>query len=184
MRIIAGKFRGRIIKVPKSKLVRPTTDKNREAIFNYLNNIIDFTESNVLDLYAGSGALGIESISRGSNEVHFVENNFIIYKNLLNNLETLNATEQSRVFKMSSIKFTSLKEHKTYDLIIADPPFFKNDIYNVVENIKKNNFLSEDGIMIIERSIQTKKEDVENFRLEPIKKLGDSLIYQFQNNEP
>jgi len=182
MRIIAGKFRGRIIKVPKSKLVRPTTDKNREAIFNYLNNIVDFSDSTVLDLYAGSGALGIEAISRGSENVHFVENNFIIYKNLLNNLETLKADELSKVFRMSCVKFTSLKEHNVYDLIIADPPFFKNDIYNVVENIKKNKLLSENGLMIIERSIQTKDEDIKNFQLEPIKKLGDSLIYQFQNN--
>jgi 16S rRNA (guanine966-N2)-methyltransferase len=182
MRIIAGKFRGRIIKVPKSKLVRPPTDKNREAIFNYLNNIIDFSRSDVLDLYAGSGALGIESISRGSENVHFVENNFIIYKNLLNNLDLLKATAQSKVFKMSCVKFTSLKEHKTYNLIIADPPFFKNDIYKVIENIKKNNYLDKEGILIIERSVQTEKEDIENFRLEPIKKLGDSLIYQFLNN--
>ena len=182
MRIIAGKFRGRIIKVPKSKLVRPTTDKNREAIFNYLNNIIDFSETNVLDLYAGSGALGIEAISRGSEDVHFVENNFIIYKNLLNNLDSLKASEQAKVFKMSCVKFTSLKEHKAYSLIIADPPFFKDDIYKVVENIKKNNFLEEEGLLIIERSVQTEKKDIENFGLEPIKKLGDSLIYQFQND--
>ncbi len=182
MRIIAGKFKGRTIKVPKSKLVRPTTDKNREAIFNYLNNIVDFSSSNVLDLYAGTGALGIEAISRGASNVHFVENNYIIYKNLLNNLETLNATEKSKVFKMTCIKFSSLSKHDTYDLIIADPPFFKNDIYKVFENIKNNNFLSHEGLFLIERSVQTEKEDMENFNLEPKKKLGDSLIYQFLNN--
>ncbi len=182
MRVITGKFKGRIIKVPKSKLIRPTTDKNREAIFNYLNNIIDFSQSNVCDLYAGSGALGIEALSRGALIAHFVENNFVIYKNLLKNLEPFNVGENTQVYKMSSVKFTSLKKHYSYDLIIADPPFFKNDIYKVVENIKKNNYLTKNGILIIERSIQTEKEDLKNFKKKPVKKLGDSLIYQFQNS--
>ncbi|MCB0731183.1 MAG: 16S rRNA (guanine(966)-N(2))-methyltransferase RsmD [Ignavibacteriae bacterium] len=179
MRIIAGKFGGRIIKVPKSKLVRPTTDKNKEAIFNYLENKIDFDESLVCDLYAGSGSLGFEALSRGALEVHFVEQNFQIYKNLIDNIESLKVKEETKVFKMSCIKFSSLKNLPQYDLIIADPPFFKDDIYKVLNNLIENKFVHENGTIIIERSIQTKDEDIKNFKIEPIKKLGDSLIYEF-----
>ncbi len=179
MRIIAGSLKGRIVKSPKSKLVRPTTDKNKESIFNYLHNILDFTDITGCDLYAGSGSLGFEIISRGAKEVHFVEQNFAVYKNILSNIENLKVEEYSKVYKMTSTKFTTLDVHQKYDLIIADPPFFKDDIYKVVENIKENNFLNDDGLLIIERSVQTAKEDVENLKMEPIKRLGDSLIYQF-----
>ncbi len=182
MRIIAGKYKSRIIKVPNSKLVRPTTDKNKEAIFNYLNNIVDFNDIKVCDMYAGSGGLGFEALSRGAEQIHFVEKNFVIYKNLFENINTLDAEDNCKIFRMSSLKFSALKEHEKYELILADPPFFKNDIHEVVENIMSNDFLAEDGILIIERSIQTKEEDIENFKTEPIKRLGDSLIYQFQND--
>lgn len=179
MRIIAGELGGRIIKVPKSKLVRPTTDKNKEAIFNYLTNKIDFSELKVCDMYAGTGSLGLESISRGAQEVHFVEQNYNVYNNLLSNIETLSVAERSRVFKMSCLKFSDISDHDQYDLIIADPPFFKNDIHKVVANLIDNNYLTVGGILIIERSVQTKNEDVKNFGIEPFKKLGDSLIYEF-----
>ena len=179
MRIIAGELGGRIIKVPKSKLVRPTTDKNKEAIFNYLSNKIDFNELKVCDMYAGTGSLGLESLSRGAPEVHFVEQNYTVYNNLLSNIDTLSVSESSKVFKMSCLKFSNMNDHDQYDLILADPPFFKDDIYKVVSNLLNNNYLSVGGILLIERSIQTKKEDIENFGIEPFKKLGDSLIYEF-----
>ena len=179
MRIIAGKYKSRIIKVPNSKLVRPTTDKNKESIFNYLNNIVDFNGIKVCDMYAGSGGLGFEALSRGAEQIHFVEKNFVIYKNLYQNISVLKVEDNCKIFKMSSLKFSLLKEHDSYELILADPPFFKDDIHEVVRNIMTRDFLSEDGILIVERSIQTKEKDVENFEAEPIKRLGDSLIYQF-----
>jgi 16S rRNA (guanine966-N2)-methyltransferase len=179
MRIIAGELGGRSIKVPKSKLVRPTTDKNKEAIFNYLTNKLDFGELKVCDLYAGTGSLGLEALSRGAKEVHFVEQNFVVYKNLQHNIETLSVENRTKVFKMSCLRFSSLAEHCQYDLIIADPPFFKDDIHIVVDNLIKNNFLSPNGHLLIERSIQTKIKDIDKFKIEPFKKLGDSLIYEF-----
>jgi 16S rRNA (guanine966-N2)-methyltransferase len=179
MRIIAGEFKGRTVKIPKSKLVRPTTDKNKESIFNYLTNKIDFSEINVCDLYAGSGSLGLEALSRGAQNVHFVEQNYTVYKNLLQNIESLKVTEITKVFKMSCVKFSSIPNHSKYDLILADPPFFKDDIYSVVEKLRKNTFLNEEGILLIERSVQTEKKDTENFGIAPFKKLGDSLIYEF-----
>lgn len=181
MRVIAGKLKGRNIKVPKSKLVRPTTDRNKEAIFNYLNNQLYFDGIKALDIYAGSGALGLEMYSRGADEVHFVEQNFVIYKNLLNTLSEFRIDEFTKVFKMSAIKFANLKEHEKYDLIIADPPFFKDDIHLVSKAILENNFLTDEGIFLIERSIQTQEKDVKNFGIEPFKKLGDSLIYIYEN---
>ena len=179
MRIIAGEFKGRKIKVPKTNLVRPTTERNKESIFNYLQNKIEFSDTIVCDLYAGSGSLGLEALSRGAKEVHFVEKNFSIYKNLLNNIALMDVSKRTKTFKMTCKKFSNMSYHSKYDLIIADPPFFKDDIYEVIINLKINSFFSPGGILLIERSVQTEKEDILNFKIDPIKKLGDSLIYEF-----
>ena len=179
MRIISGQFKGRTIKVPKSKLVRPTTDRNKESLFNYLNNIVDFDGIKVCDIYAGSGALGLESLSRGAAEVHFVEKNFVIYKTLQENINTFGVDDQTKIFKMEAVKFTTISRHEQYDLILADPPFFKDDIHTVLENLLERNYLKEDGLIIIERSIQTKEKDVKQFKCEPFKRMGDSLFYKF-----
>lgn len=180
MRIISGEFRGRTIKFPKSKLVRPTTDKNKEAIFNILNNLTNFNGIMTCDIYAGSGSLGLEALSRGVEKVHFIEKSFKVQKMLKENIASLNSEQSCKVFNMSALKFSSLIEHDTYDLIILDPPFFKDDVHQVVENLINNKFLNKNGIMLIERSIQTKERDVKNFEIEPLRRLGDSLIYIFK----
>ncbi len=178
MRIISGEFKGRRINVPDSKFIRPTTDRVRETLFNLLNNRIDFENRKVLDIYAGSGSLGLECLSRGASEIHFVERNFQIYKNLQENINSLNAAENCKIYKMEAVKYSQMFENLDYNLIIADPPFFKDDIYKVVENLVINKYFAEDGFMIIERSIQTKEKDIDNFKVEPFKIIGDSCLYE------
>lgn len=181
MRIIAGKFKGRTIKFPNSKLVRPTTGKTKESIFNYLVHSINFDGIKVCDIYAGSGSLGLEALSRGADVVHFVEKDFHVSKMLQENISSLKAEDSCKIYKMDAVRFSKITDHEKYDLILADPPFFKNDIHLVVKNILEKDFLNEDGLMIVERSVQTKKEDEEAFKIESFKRMGDSLIYQFFN---
>ena len=183
MRIIAGKFKGRIIKFPNSKLVRPTTDKVKESLFNYLVHSIDFDEIKVCDVYAGSGSLGLEALSRGAGEVHFVEKDFHVSKMLQENITSLSADYECKIFRMEAVRFSKMSEHEKYNLILADPPFFKNDIHKVVQNILTNGFLSGDGILLVERSIQTQKEDEGAFGKAAQKRLGDSLIYLFESTD-
>lgn len=178
MRIISGEFKGRLIKVPDSKLIRPTTDRVRETFFNLLNNRLSFQDIKVLDLYSGSGSLGFECLSRGALTVDFVEKNYVIYKNLQENINSLNLGEKSKIFKMEAVKFTSLSEHTAYDLILADPPFFQYDIYKVVENILTDRYLADESFIFIERSVQTKLKDSDSFKSEPFKIIGDTCLYQ------
>ena len=182
LRITSGFLKGRFINVPKSELVRPTTERVRETIFNILNNKISFENIKVLDLYSGSGALGFECLSRGADEIHFVEKNSVIYRTLEENIKQLQSGDKCRIFKMSAIKFSSLKIEDKYDLILADPPFFKDDIYNVVANIFEYGYLNNDCFMIIERSIQTKQKDIENLKSEPFKIIGDTCLYELRNS--
>lgn len=181
MRLISGVFKGRLIRVPDSKLIRPTTDRVRETLFNLLNNRIYFQGIRVLDIYAGSGSLGLECLSRGAEEIHFVEKNYPIYKNLQENIDSLDVEKECRIFKMEAIKFSLLSDHDKYDLILADPPFFKDDVYAVIGNLIKNQFMTETGVIIIERSIQTKEKDIMNLKAEPFKIIGDTCLYELKN---
>lgn len=180
MRIISGKFKGRVISSPNSKYIRPMTDRVRVTLFDILSNNLDFRGINVLDLYSGSGSLGLECLSRGAKEVHFVEKNLVIYKNLLKNIELLSVKSQCKTFKMEALKFSRLDKHDTYELIFTDPPFFRDDIYEVAENLLNNNYLIEDGQLIIQRSIQTKEKDRLHFNLDPFKIIGDSCLYSLK----
>jgi 16S rRNA (guanine966-N2)-methyltransferase len=152
----------------------------KESIFNYLIHSTDFDGIKVCDIYAGSGSLGLEALSRGAGVVHFVEKDFHVSKMLQENISSLESEDSCKIFRMDAVRFSKMTDHEKYDMILADPPFFKDDIHQVVKNILEKSFLNEDGLMIIERSIQTKKEDQEAFKIEPFKRMGDSLIYQFK----
>jgi len=178
MRIISGEFKSRLINVPASEFIRPMTDRVRETLFNLLNNKIDFEDIKVLDLYSGSGALGLECLSRGASQVHFVEKNFSIYNNLIKNINSLGVTDRCKVHKMETLKFIKSFTEREFDLILADPPFFKDDIYNVVESVLSNKYLNSEGMIILERSIQTKQKDIEHFKVEPFKVIGDACLYE------
>jgi 16S rRNA (guanine966-N2)-methyltransferase len=178
LRITSGSLKGRLVNVPRSELVRPTTERVRETIFNILSNKISFEGIKVLDMYAGTGALGFECLSKGADEIHFVEDDSVIYENLEKNIFLLKAESRCKIYKTTAINFTSQKKEIHYDLILADPPFFKYDIYNVIENIFSNKYLREDGLIIVERSIQTKQKDIENLKVEPFKIIGDACLYE------
>ncbi len=180
MRIISGIHKGRNLKVPSSKFTRPTTDKVRESLFNILFNTIDFDGIEVLDIYAGSGSLGLEALSRGACKVDFVEKNFPVYKILSENISHLKVDDRCYIYKMEAIGLSRLANHRQYHLILADPPFFKDDIHDVVKNLLANSFLYDEGMMIVERSIQTKQKDVEHFGIEPFKRIGDTFLYKFE----
>ena len=181
LRIISGIYKGRYINMPKSDLVRPTTDRVRETLFNILNNKIDFNGAKILDLYAGSGSLGLECLSRGASEVHFVEQDFTVFENLKKNIISLQAEKHCRLHKISAIKFTGSACAHNYNLILADPPFFKDDIYKVVENVLYNKYLANNAKMIIERSIQTKEKDIKHLKTEPFKTIGDNCLYEISS---
>lgn len=179
MRIISGEMKGRLINVPESRFIRPTTDRVRETLFNLINNRISFHEISVLDLYAGSGALGLECISRGAASVHFVENNPVIYKNLQENIAQLKVSEKCTIYKMEAARFTLQTQKPGYDLILADPPFFKDDIYKTVRNIMQNKLLADhESPLFIERSVQTRENDTAEFGKEPLKIVGDACLYE------
>lgn len=120
MRVVAGDLRGRRIEGPPGNATRPTTDKVREAVFNALGSLDLVRDAVVLDLYAGSGALGIEALSRGAARVTFVERDRTALRTLRANLEHLGVTARTTVLAGDS---KALAPGVDADLVLADPPY-------------------------------------------------------------
>ena len=121
MRVVAGDLRGRKIESPTGEGTRPTTDKVREAVFNALGSLGVIDGSRVIDVFAGTGALGIEALSRGASHCVFVENDREALAVLRKNIATLGLGDRSTV--IANDAFSGLASHGVADILIADPPY-------------------------------------------------------------
>ena len=121
MRIVAGKWRGRLIKPPKDERVRPTGDRVREAWLSIVNPWL--AGARVLDLFSGSGALGLEALSRGAEVVDFVENAVQSLAAIRANVEVLQAGPAAVVHRADALRFATALEPHAYDVAFADPPY-------------------------------------------------------------
>ena len=157
MRIISGKLKGKKILLPKDKLTRPLRDLVKESIFNVLEHSnkfnISILDSNVLDLFSGSGSFGLEIISRGARKVTFVENYSLAYEILSKNIANLQCQDLSEILNYSCFDYIDgiIKEELKFDLIFLDPPFKEKKINTLIENIKKKKLLNKNGIIIVHR---------------------------------
>jgi 16S rRNA (guanine966-N2)-methyltransferase len=121
MRIVAGQWRGRKIEAPPGRDVRPTLDRVREAWMSILQK--DIPGSTVLDLFAGSGALGLEALSRGASHADFIETGAKALTVLRRNIEVLDPGDKAHVRRVDAVRFASSLDEKAYDLAFADPPY-------------------------------------------------------------
>ena len=131
MRIIAGEFRGRTLRPPSDRRVRPTADRVREAWFSILGPHLP--GASVLDLFAGSGALGLEALSRGAQRVDFVEISKPSLDALRANVSALDAEERVRVHRADAMRFVSRLAARAYDVAFADPPYSTDQAARLVE---------------------------------------------------
>ena len=151
MRVIGGKYRHRLLSWPSDvEHIRPTKDRIREAIFNALNNIEGLKS---LDLYSGSGSMGIESLSRGCSFCTFVDINKIALKTTSDNLKSLNINKNEyEIIPLEDMK--ALAQFKTnkqvFDLIFLDPPYKEGKYQEVISYILDNSLISEKGIIVVE----------------------------------
>ncbi len=148
MRIIAGKFKGMNIFSVAGKSTRPTTDYFREYIFSVYQ---DLNEKKVLDLFAGTGALGLEALSRGAGTADFVEMSNNALQALFANVEKTKTSEICRIHKRNVLNFLKKCEDK-FDLILIDPPYDKGLIAPTIKLIIDQELLAENGAILIEHS--------------------------------
>jgi 16S rRNA (guanine966-N2)-methyltransferase len=177
LRIIGGHLKGKKLKSIHGKLIRPTADRTREAIFNILSNSI--AKALVLDLYAGTGALGIEALSRGAERVLFVDNRNVSLSVLKQNIESCGLGEKAGVVKwnikqnLNCIKSVGQK----FDLIFLDPPYNKNMITPSLINLYKSDALKHNSCIVIEHSVdESLPVDLCAFQLADQRKYGKTLV--------
>jgi len=131
MRIIAGQWRGQIIEAPPGDRTRPTTDRVREAWMSALQH--DIPGARVLDLFAGSGALGLETLSRGAESVTFVEKAQAPLRALQTNIEKLGAHDETTIVKGDALRYIEGLEPGAFDIALADPPYDSGEAARLVE---------------------------------------------------
>ena len=153
MRIVAGKFKGRTLHTPTGLNTRPTSQRTREALFNVLQHgIEDFTleGARVLDLFAGSGALGIEALSRGAGYCIFVDDALPARAALRENIDTLGLGGQTRIFRRDATRLNPAGNLGAFDIVFADPPYDKSMGEAALRSTLKGGWLKPDGIFVLE----------------------------------
>ncbi|HUI31208.1 MAG TPA: 16S rRNA (guanine(966)-N(2))-methyltransferase RsmD [Candidatus Acidoferrales bacterium] len=152
MRITGGTLRSRKLLTIKSDGLRPATDRLRETLFDILVNLFDFQETTALDLYAGTGSVGFEAISRGTHHVLFVEANPKVADVLGKNVKALGIEDKCRIHIMKTEKYLKLCE-ENFDFIFIDPPYaFNSMTHKIVDEILTKGIIKKSGIICVEHS--------------------------------
>ena len=153
MRIITGKARGLHLNVPKNYDVRPTADRVKESLFNIIGSKI--VDAAVLDLFAGSGNLGLESWSRGARLVQFVDNSRVSLRLTEGNIQKCRAEAECKVLKHDAEAAVDLlyKQGQRFDLVFVDPPYNKGWVQKILVKLEKNPILAESGWLVAEHSM-------------------------------
>ena len=175
MRVISGKYKGRNLKGHDLKGTRPTMDRVKESLFASIQNYI--SESKVLDLFAGSGNLGIEALSMNAKYAYFVDKNKEAYKTILENIKTLEI-DNAKVLCMNykdALKSCTDSNIK-FDIIFLDPPYKTDYIEKSIELIDKYNLLNKNGLIICESDKLEKIIYKDTYRELKNKKYGDKYI--------
>jgi 16S rRNA (guanine966-N2)-methyltransferase len=179
LRIIAGKWRGRKIQFPDIESLRPTPDRIRETLFNWLQNEIG--DSRCLDLFSGSGALGLEAASRGARHVDLIELDNQAVRQLQENCQQLSA-DQCQVVKSTAQGFLTVTSQQ-YDIVFIDPPFQVNLWTEIADLLVKNTILVDNARIYLECP---KKQDLpalpQQWQLIKEKTAGDVRYCLFSNN--
>jgi len=156
MRIIGGKYRGRTLKSPSSNAIRPTSDRLRESIFNILVHTYGdpITDARVLDLFAGTGALGLEAMSRGAKYALFVDDAADARILLRENIEMLSLTGSTRFLQRNAEKLGAMGALEPFGLVFCDPPYGKRLAEKSLASARGGNWLTPGALLVIEESLR------------------------------
>jgi 16S rRNA (guanine(966)-N(2))-methyltransferase RsmD len=179
MRIIAGKAKGQYIKSPKGIYIRPTSDLIRGALFSILESMTT-DWSSVLDLYAGTGSMGLEALSRGAGWADFVEQNPRCYAVIKHNLDHAGLSAQAHVYHLSAIKSISLLKKK-YGIVLMGPPYREHAVIETIEQLVISRLVGVGSTIAVEHSYRLPLSSVYGiFQLAKERRHGDTCISVYQ----
>ena len=181
MRIISGNYKGKKILLPKDKLTRPLKDLTKESIFNIIKHSklldVNIENSNILDLFSGVGSFGLECLSRGAENVTFIENYKEVLIVLKKNIESLKKQNFSYTIEKDIFAKNTLEAlNNKFDIIFMDPPYKEKKLVDLLDTIIKLKLLKNNGIIIIHRHKKEEDQFPNQFNLIMKKKYGISKI--------
>jgi 16S rRNA (guanine966-N2)-methyltransferase len=180
MRIIAGTYRGRILAGPRDRSVRPTTDRAKQTIFDILTNRIEFDGLQILDLFSGTGSLGLEAISRGAASVTFIDSSRDALTLLQKNVAALHCDDRCTLYQADV--FWYLKNTRSrYDMVFADPPYRLEKIGTIPKALHESGVLKKDAYVVMEHSRESTVEIDENVFDIVRKPFGQTTVLILQN---
>ncbi len=180
MRVITGSAKGRRLKMPKGGQTRPAMDKVKEATFNIISSLVPGYR--FLDLFAGSGSLGIEALSRGAAYAAFVDMSRECYKTIISNLELTRLSNKGKVYCMDCLKYLKTVSDEPFDVVFIDPPYLKGFLNPILEYLPQCKLFTPETLFIIERQ----KKDLIGIEEMPVYKLldernfGDTVLTFFR----
>lgn len=180
MRIITGKYKGNLVPFQAGH-IRPTTDRVKETLFNILMHQID--DARVLDLFAGTGSLGIEALSRGAKEVVFVEQHKKSVEIIRKNLQKFNVTEPTQVIQKDVLSFLKTYGGEPFDIIFCDPPFTQEMADDVMKTMSNSKVFHENTLITIESGRREKiGEDYSTLIRYDYREFGDKFLSFFRKS--
>ena len=191
MRITAGKFRGRTLAAPKDMSVRPTSDKVRQAVFNILEHRdfgfpFDIEGARVVDLFAGTGAMGIEALSRGSRYCLFVDDSAASRALIRENVEALGLTGATKIWRRDAAALGALDTLSPFDLAFLDPPYRKNLIAPALAGLRDGGWLNSPTLVVAEMAEGEIIPSTEGYEILDDRLYGDTrvVILKFSPSPP
>jgi len=177
MRIISGQLGGRRIHPPKNMQARPTTDLAKEGLFNTLRSMLDFEDCNCLELFAGTGSISFELISRGAQHATLIEKDPLLISFIKKTAQAFKIEAQIQVLPANALQWI-LTGSATYKLIFVDPPYAIPEMKQLPDMILNANLLDKEGLLILEHTLNVNFENHPNFTKQ--KKFGTTFFSFFK----
>ncbi len=180
MRIVGGSLRGRRLVEPDDRSVRPTTDRARETLFNILYHQNRLTDAHVLDVFAGTGALGCEALSRGAETVTFIDNDPTAIRILRSNITALKLDDNARILKRSALSpGTALAQH---DLVFLDPPYGQGLGQQALAALNVAGWLAPNAMVVLEEQAVVLPDVIEGFERTDHRIVGQTAFGFFRRH--
>ncbi len=183
MRVIAGRYKGRRLYSVKGRRIRPATDRVKETIFNILSTRLNLTGTTVLDLFAGTGSLGIEALSRGARRTVFVENANFAVQIIERNLRALDAQAYATVVRTDALKYIRDTKEQ-FDLVFADPPYSYELTGKLPSLIFEHGLVPTGGYLLIEHQDTLGFPASKAYKMSLSKAFGNSVVSFFRSATP
>lgn len=178
MRIVGGRFRGRSLKGPTNQAIRPTSDRLRETLFNILEHACGdpVRDARIIDVFAGTGALALEALSRGAQFALLVDDGSQAQALIRSNIETLDLASQTRILKRSACKIGAAPPGESFALAFLDPPYNCNLATAALIALRDGAWLADGALLVVEEAVKARFEIPAGYKLTDTRVFGDTQL--------